>query len=112
MKKIGSVILAIILAHFAAYPVGHWFDSKYKLHGWFYFGTFPGYLDGFLFSYIFLSAILVSLAFRNIKKGLLAASIAIVIQFISGAVNPQLWMSLLLLAAGLGLAWIILKLKK
>lgn len=111
MKKLIGIIISLILSYFAAYPLGHWFDSHYASGSWLYLGSFPGYMDGFLFSYLFSSSFLVSIFTDKLRAGLYAALPVLLLSIISGSFNPQLWIDLVLLAAGLGLAWIILYVK-
>ncbi|TSA45839.1 hypothetical protein D4R52_01695 [bacterium] len=111
MKKTIAFIVTLVLSHFTAYPIGHWFASRYFGSGEFYFGPFRGYLDGLSLSYIFYSSFLLSIFTGKFKIGFYFALPVLVFDLILGAFNPQLWMDFILLAAGLGLAWLILLIK-
>ena len=109
-KKTLAIVVSLSTSHFLAYPVGHWFDSQYATGGGWLptVGPFPGYLDGFTLSYVLISSLLIYLISGQLKFGIYAALPVVVIDLLLGAVNPQLWMDLILLAAGLTLAWTIL----
>src|SRR3990167_1428078 len=109
MKKIGTFITILILSYVAAYPVGHWAESRYKIGGsWIGIGSFPGFFDGFILSYAILSPVLFVLLTKNFKLSLV--SIVPVILFATlGSGDPwskYLWF---FVAAGLGLAWATLQ---
>lgn len=111
-KIILGVVVSLIVSYFLAYPVGNWFAGKYFGSGEFFFGPFRGFLDGFLLSYVFIASILTVLLTNKIKFGFYVVLPVLVFDVLTGSFNPQLWMDLVLLAAGLGLAWVILSLKR
>jgi len=107
-KKTLAVVISLVASYFAAYPVGHWYARHGGAeYGWVYFGPFPGYSGAFLFSYVFLTPIILSLMSDRFKHGFFA----IMPLLILGLFDIQDdWSRLLFLfsAAGLGLAWVIL----
>ena len=111
MKKIFAVLISLVLSYFAAFPVGKWFASKYAVGGFMYVGSFPGFLDGFLFSYVLFSSLFVSIISHKIKYGF-AAALPVLIFDILHPTDPQFFYSLVFLASGLALAWVILKIKQ
>ena len=111
MKKLIATIITLVASYFAAFPVGHWFAHHYVVSGEFYFGYFPGYDAGFFLSYSFFAALIIGIISNNLKYGLYFSLPVIVLDILLGAYNPLLWMNLILLAVGLGLAHVILKLK-
>ena len=112
MKKIITFVISVVLSYFTATPVGKWFDENYVSGGFIYWGPFPGFLDGLLLSYVFFSALLLSLFSQKIKTGFYFSLPILILDIISGSYNPQLWLSLILLALGLGLAYLILLLTR
>ena len=102
-KKTLAVVISLVASYFAAYPVGHLYDSIYPGGGtgWVAVGPFPGYWDGFLFSYVLLSSFLVVFISGRIKYGFYAVLPVLVIDIILAAFDPQLWMDLILLGLGL-----------
>jgi len=111
VKKIGFILLTLVLSHFIAYPLGHWLDSRNQLYGWTYLGPFPGYLDGFLLGLLFISPIIFGLGLNKIKAGLYAGLPVLIIAFLLGADNPPFWMDLVFFVAGLALAHVIFLIK-
>ena len=113
-KILIGIAISLVVSHFLAYPVGQWFHNQYGVGGgWIgQVGPSPGYLDGLFFSYIFVSALLFSVVNNKLKSGFYASSPIVIFDLLLGAFNPQLWMDLILLALGLGLAWLILFLKR
>src|SRR3989344_5092616 len=108
-KKTLAFIATLILSHFLAYPVGHWYDKTYSAGGsWVSIGPFDGYLDGLLSSYIILSSLILPIVGAKIKYGFYFAAPVIVFSIWLVGWNFQLWMDLILLGLGLGLAWVIL----
>ena len=107
-KKTLAFIATLILSHFLAYPIGRWFEKKYPSGSWVTIGPFDGYLDGLTLSYIIVSSLVLSIVGGKIKYGFIAALPVFVIEIFLGAWDPQLWMDLILLGLGLGLAWVIL----
>lgn len=111
MKKIIAIIISLIVAYFGATPVGQWFSSKYAVGGFISVGAFPGFLDGFLFTYVFVASMITPLFTERIKIGFYV-TLPILILNALHPYDPQLVISLLLLAAGLGIAWFFLFLKR
>ena len=112
LKVFLAIILSLVLAYFTRTFIGLWLAENYA-----YSGSFIGFgkgenLDGALLAYTFFSSLLVSVISNSIKRGLSAAILVTVLYIVLGAFNPQLWMDLILLALGLGLAWLILFLKR
>ncbi len=108
-----AILISVVLAYFARTLFGVWLAEHYAYSGSFFWGfSNPEDFDGFLFSYIFLSSLLVTIFTGKIRLGLYATLPVLVLDLILGAFNPQLWIDLVLLAVGLALAWVILKLKK
>jgi len=108
MKKLIAFVLSLVGAYLMANPIGRWFDSQYAGGGFLYWGPFPGYLDGLLFGYIFFASILFPVFTSKIKAGFYVVSPILALHIILGAFDPQLWIDLVLLAIGLGLAWLIM----
>ena len=111
IKILVGGFLSIILAYFARTILGSWLAANYA-----YSGSFIGFgreqnFDGFLSSYVFFSSFILPLVSRKIKYGFYFALPVLVLDIILGSFNPQLWLDLILLAAGLGLAHVILKIK-
>ena|SRR3989344_4609860 len=107
MKKLIAFILSLVGAYFVATPVGKWFVSKYVAGGFIHVGPFPGYDQGFLFGYIFFAALLLPLFTKRLIIGLYFALPVIIFDLLHPT-DPQLWIDLVLLAIGLGLAWLIM----
>lgn len=112
MKKFLALIISVVLAFLTATPAGKWFDSQYASGGWLFVGSFPGYFTGLLLSYVFFSALLFPLSTKKIKSGIYASVAVLIFFIIIRAINPLLWLSLILLAAGLGIAYLILLLTR
>ena len=107
MKKLIAFILSLAGAYLLAIPLGKWFVSRYAVGGFVNFGPFPGYLDGFFFGYIFFAALLLPLFTKRLIIGLYFALPVIIFDLLHPT-DPQLWIDLVLLAVGLGLAWLIM----
>lgn len=113
MKEALVFIVTIVISYFSATPVGKWFDKQYPGGGgWVYAGSFPGFLDGLVFSYIFFASLFFPQLTGKIKSGLYSILPVLVIEVVLGAWNPQLWMSLIFLASGLGFSSLILLAQK
>jgi len=112
VKVILAFLLSVILAYLTRVIIGDWLASNYAYSGPFFWGISSSeYVDGFFFGYVFSSALLFPIFFEKIKFGFYAALPVLVLDLLLGAFNPQLKLDILLLAVGLGLAWLILKLK-
>lgn len=111
-KKIftGILLLAIIgyLSHLLASPVGKWMMDRTSVISYeYYFGPFPGYLDGFFIAFMFLFPFAFTLFFQNLKKGLLISSPLIFLALI-GSVDKWGRYSLLMLIVAFVLSGAIL----
>ena len=111
MRKLVAFVLSLAGAYLVAAPIGKWFDARYAGGGFIYWGPFPGYLDGLLFGYVFFASLLFPSLTNKIKLGVYWASPVILLDLVSGSYT-QLGYSFILLAAGLGLAWMILFVKR
>jgi len=110
-KVILAFILSVVLAYLTREIIGDWLVANYI-----YSGSFVGFgssqnSDGFLFSYIFFSSLFGFVLSEKYSIALFLSVPVLLLNIALGFVDPQLWLSLLLLALGLGLAWLILKLK-
>jgi len=115
MRVVISFIVSLVVAIFTKDFFSTWLMEKYPQ----FYNDGPFFLipsdspniDGYLFSYIFFSTLIVSIVSNDYKKALYFALPIVVLMGASKSPDPHLWLSLLLLALGLGLAWLILKLK-
>src|SRR3989344_1803233 len=112
MKIIISLILSILAAYLTRGLIGSWLIENYAYGGSFIGPGSGQNFDGLVLSYVFFSSVFFSLIFQKIKTGFYAALPILVINVVLGAFDPQLWLSLILLAAGLGIAWLLLFLKR
>ena len=112
MKKFFiGLITSIALSLLVAKYIQAYFDSLYGTGGSLASISFPNNIDGFLFSYVFFSSFVISVLSKKIKTGLYSVLPVITFDIIIGSFNPQLRLDLILLAVGLGLAYLILNLK-
>ena len=111
LKNLITLFVVLFVTHLLAFPIGKWFASNYVVSYEFNLGEFPGYLSGFFIVYAFVAALGFSLVNNKILTGLYWVVPVLLFELIIRAYDPHLWLSLLLLALGLGLAWLILKLK-
>lgn len=111
-KLVLVLIVSMASSYFIAFPIGRWFASEYYGSGEFFIGPFRGFLDGFFISYIFISSILVYTATGNYRFSIYSVIPVIIFDLVLQAFNPQLWMHLVLLAAGLLIAHLFLLLTR
>jgi len=112
--KILIFLVAFVASNVTASTIGEWLKSRYAFYSYgpFFWGPSNGeVIDGWILGYVIFSALLFPLYTQRIRSGFYWALPALLLLFLTGTINPQLWLSLLLLALGLGLAWLILKLK-
>jgi len=110
-KTILAFLLSLFLAYFTRTIIGEWLASNYAYSGSFIGPSNGENIDGFILSYIFFSALLGFIFSGQLKIALFLSIPMLFFNVILGYINPDLWLSLLLLALGLGLAWLILKLQ-
>jgi len=102
-----SVILALFASPFFESFLGENYDYSASLAS--IGGSFV--LEGILFGYVFFSSFLIYLVTSRAFSGVIVAFPVLLFDMVTGAIRSHLWTDLLLLALGLGLAWLILKLK-
>jgi len=110
-KIILGFVASIILSYLFRTIVGDWLAENYAYSSSFLGPENPEMLDGFIHLYAFFAAFLISLITEKIKLGLYFSVPIILFIVLTGSFNPHLWLSLILLAVGFGLAWLILKLQ-
>jgi|SRR3989344_3684792 len=110
-KKTLGVIVSLVISFFLRGLIGKWLASQYAYSGSFIGSGKTENLDGFVLGYVFFSSLLVPLFSSKLKYGFYATLPVLIVDIVLGAWNPQLWMDIVLLAAGLILAWIILAVK-
>jgi len=105
LKIILFFVLSLVLAVLVAPFIQSLFESQYASYSIASIGTPP--LEGFFLGYILFSSVLISLVARNLKAGFVVALPIVLLAFFRAVFDLFFWLSLLLLALGLGLAWVI-----
>jgi|SRR3989344_2993960 len=109
LRGILAFVSSIIISYFLSVPLGNWAETQYDISSsWWGIGSA---LDGFIFAYLFFAPILFALFTKNFKNSFFSA-LPLILFALSSFNDPWAKYDFIFVLLGLGLAYLLLILKK